>query len=157
MPRPGRPAKPVELRRREGNPGKRPLPQPLGHLPGLQTRPPRGLGKDGRRLWRAVTTDAVAWLAPTDVTLLQLLCEAADERAELKRSVDEHGRFFTTSKGYVVPHPAVGQLRTLEERMTSWLSLLGFTPTDRVRLGLEVKRAGHLDALMRKRRAELGR
>jgi P27 family predicted phage terminase small subunit len=87
-----------------------------------------------------------------------LLCEAADERERWLGLVKEEGPTFTTEKGYVGIHPGVSQVRALGREMVSMLALLGFTPSDRARLGLaEVRRMTHLSELMERRRADLGR
>ncbi|HVL63690.1 MAG TPA: phage terminase small subunit P27 family [Actinomycetota bacterium] len=160
MPRPpGRPAKPIEVHRRAGNPSKKHLPEPVKVV--AMSKPPRapqGLRRPGRKLWRTLWGEAGAWLAPSDLPLVVMLCEAEDERADLRQVVAEEGRTFTTKTGYVAPHPVVGQLRSLEGQMTTWLSMLGLSPSDRARLGLaEVRRVGHLEELKARREARLGR
>jgi P27 family predicted phage terminase small subunit len=69
------------------------------------------------------------------------LCRGYDERDQLLRIIRRDGRFVAGSQGQPVHHPAVKQLRELEEQLTRLESLCGFTPSDRTRLGLaEVKR-----------------
>jgi P27 family predicted phage terminase small subunit len=87
-----------------------------------------------------------------------MLCEAMDERAELRALIAEHGRTFTTKTGYVQVRPEVQQLRSLEAQLTTWLSMLGLSPSDRARLGLaEVRRVTHLEDLRARREQTLGR
>jgi P27 family predicted phage terminase small subunit len=158
--RPGRRPKPTERKRRAGNPGKRRLPEPAQLVPATDRPPkaPAGLQAPGKALWRGVWAEGSGWLAPTDAPLVRLLADNADEREALRSVVEDEGHFFTTPKGYKALHPAVGQLRAVESQMISILSLLGFTPTDRARLGLaEVKTMTSLADLMQRRRRELGR
>jgi phage terminase small subunit len=55
----------------------------------------------------------------------------------------------------VVTHPAVKQVDQLDAQNTAWMSLLGFTPSDRARLGLaEIRVANELDEF-RKRKSNL--
>jgi P27 family predicted phage terminase small subunit len=120
--------------------------------------PPEGLGQAGRGLWELVWRDGSGWLSRADVPLVSLLCEAADERERWLALVANEGPTFTTEKGYVGIHPAVSQVRALGREMMTMLGLLGFTPSDRARLGLaEVRRMTHLSDLVERRRADLGR
>src|SRR5687768_9523370 len=98
----GRPPKPVELKRLTGNPGHRPLPTAVLVLPSAQDRIPaipHGLGKEGRKVWRRLWTSGGAWLSPElDVDLLRRLCEAHDEREQLRQRVERDGPFITGAK-----------------------------------------------------------
>jgi P27 family predicted phage terminase small subunit len=156
----GRPRKPTEIKRKTGNPGKRPLPAPISIVPASETPPamPGGLKDAGANLWEAVWSAGSEWLAPSDAPLVALLCDLADERDVWKIRANAEGPTFTTLKGYVALHPAVSQVRVLARDMVMVLSLLGFSPTDRARLGLaEVKRMSGLAELLQRRRADLGR
>lgn len=155
---PGPPPKPVELKRRLGNPGKQRLPEPLVVLPAAALavpEPPRGLLKFGKEAWTRFWRAGGAWLSPeADLTWLLLLCQAHDERGALRRVLRREGHFTTGSRGQLVTHPAVGQLRALEVQITRWLALGGFTPADRSRLGLaEVRRVSRLEEFFAKQRA----
>jgi phage terminase small subunit len=86
------------------------------------------------RIWEA----ARQWVSPTtDVELVMLVAEQVDERVSLRQRVIANN------------DPAERRaLRDLEKQLVSNLSLLGFTPTDRSRLGLaEVKAATKLEQL----------
>jgi phage terminase small subunit len=48
----------------------------------------------------------------------------------------DDGPVLFTDKGYAYQHPIVGALHTLEHDLFAALSLLGFTPSDRSRLGV---------------------
>ncbi len=208
----GRPPKPAEQKRRLGNPGRRPLPEPRTQdavsrvsAPAM----PAGLRKHGKTAWQRYWTVGSPWLNPTtDVAIVTRLCQAYDEREELRglvkrlghvvaefvredemdgddaaeidpltdappvgvvpfpgspRVVKElegqpHGgalrrrrrRGMRIERVYAIKaNPAVQQLRKLEELITRYEGLCGFTPSDRSRLGLaEVKAASALDQLM---------
>jgi hypothetical protein len=76
----------------------------------------------------------------TDLDLLLIVCEQLDERAKLRTKVWNDGR----------PDERKA-LRQLEKQIVENLSLLGFTPTDRSRLGIaEVKKLSKLEALREK-------
>jgi P27 family predicted phage terminase small subunit len=160
MPRTGRPPKPVEVKRRAGNPGKRPLPEPLRVLEPLDGPPDplKRLQRAGVGLWELIWRDGQDWLTPADVPLVQLLCEAADERERWLRAVQREGATYTNGTGRVWLHPGIGQSRALGQQMVSMLGQLGFTPADRARLGLaEVRRMAGLADLLQRRQHDLGR
>lgn len=211
----GRPPKPTEQKRRLGNPGKRALPARQTFQPGaVATAPalPPGLRKHGKNAWQRYWMVGSPWLnATTDVAIVTRLCQAYDEREELRdlvkrlghvvaefvrdddldaldgvaddavdepvgqdeqaagvvqfpsgKRVDEklegqpHGGALRRRKRRPVQrvytikaNPAVQQLRKLEELITRYEGLCGFTPSDRSRLGLaEVKTVSALDRLM---------
>lgn len=155
----GRPPKPTEVKRALGNPGKRPLPEAPAPGEGLRatseipTPPP--LGHDGLMMWNTLWTAGSKWLSPeSDATMMIMLCQAQDESEEIRRQmqIGEIKRFYVLTNGQQVTHPLVNQLKELRAQMTSWLSALGFSPTDRARLGLaEVRQSDVLDELERRR------
>lgn len=144
----GRPPKPLEQKRLLGNPGKRALPKPdsLQVLPRAVElpEPSRPLGKPGRELWDRVWANGVAWISPdTDSEILLMTCELVDERWNLR------ARVLKTED----PKER-RNLNQLTKLIQENLSLLGFTPADRTRLGVaEVKAASKLEELMARRNA----
>lgn len=153
----GRPPTPTERKRRTGNPGKRPLPEPVVQLAAVAhiPPPPATLGDTGRSVWDRLWTAGQAWLSPTtDLDLLTRLCEAHEEREAIRDAIAEEGYMVTGSMGQRRANPLLSELRSLESQMTKYESLCGFTPTDRARLGYaEVKRASKLDELIARRQA----
>ena len=145
----GRPPKPIEQKRLTGNPGKRPLPTEgsLVLLPSMYEvpEPPRPLVTDAAKgMWDRVLTMGQTWLSPqTDIELLLMTCEMIDERWNLRIKVLTDNR----------PEERKG-LRDLERQLVANLSLLGFTPTDRSRLGVaEVKRVSKIEELRERTKA----
>ena len=142
----GRPPKPAEQKRRNGNPGKRKLPDRVIEMASspIAPEPHRPLGPAGETFWKRVWTIGFTWIGPkTDVELLQIVCELIDERQSLRMKVlvDQDWRDRTA-------------LRALDTQVLQCLSLLGFTPVDRARLGfVEVKIQNELDAF-RARKAQ---
>lgn len=157
----GRPPKPTEQKRATGNPGKRPLPS--APMPGeglvsdgsIPTPPP--LREDGLALWSHVWTAGRSWLSPdSDRTVVTLICQAQDEAEELRKGLNsgEFPRVYTHSNGAYVTSPYVTQLKELRTQLTAWLAAIGFTPSDRARLGLsEVRVRDELDELQKRRDA----
>jgi hypothetical protein len=139
----GRPPKPIEQKRALGNPGRRPLPieGSLVLLPSMYEipEPPRPIVTEAAKaLWTRTWSMGQTWLSPqTDIELLLMTCEMVDERWNLRIKVLQDNR----------PEERKG-LRDLERQLIGNLSLLGFTPTDRSRLGVaEVKKISKLEAL----------
>jgi hypothetical protein len=139
----GRPSKPIEQKRLLGNPGKRALPdqnevvllEPVNETP----EPPRPLLKYGRDLWDRVWGIGATWVSDkTDIELLVMTCEMIDERWNLRVKVMQNDD-ARMRRG----------LRELDRQIVSNLSLLGFTPSDRSRLGVaEIKAKSKLEELM---------
>lgn len=145
----GRPPKPVELKRVTGNPGKRKLPNEgeIVILPAATStpEPARPLMKYGREVWDTVWQVGVNWISPnTDLELLLMTCEMVDERWNLRVKVMQTDD-SKMRRG----------LRELDRLIIGNLSLLGFTPTDRSRLGwAEVKTQSKLDQIMSMKRPD---
>jgi hypothetical protein len=140
----GRPPKPFEKKRLAGNVGKRPLPKNTIELVrpvGLEIEPPRPLGQTGKQFWDRIWGMANTWLSPeSDLELVMITSELIDERWSLRVTVFRDGR----------PEDRKA-LRNLEKQLVANLSLLGFSPTDRSRLGIaEVKRQTKLEELRTK-------
>lgn len=147
--KPGRPAKPAERKRRTGNPGKRALAAPadVAVLPSAGTTPdpPRPLGAPGRALWDRAWRAGMTWIsADTDIDLLLMVCEQIDERVALRVKVLREGDWRDRAA-----------LRAVDAQVMAGLSVLGFTPSDRARMG--VGEVGQLDELEEFRRRSQAR
>ena len=154
--RPGRRATPTELKRARGNPGKRPLPAlpiPETALANVDVSwvpdPPAVLTEVGQLAWRTFWVAGRRHLSEHhDSAMLGRLCLRMQQVAELEAwlAEDVTRRWYETANGQVVTHPAVKQIEAADAQMTTWMSLLGFTPSDRARLGLaEIRVANELD------------
>lgn len=139
----GRPPKPLEVKRAQGNPGKRALPKEsnLILLPAASVipEPSRPLLKYGQEMWERIWSMGNSWISPnTDIELVLMTSEMIDERWNLRVKVMSSDD----------PKLRRG-LRELDRLIVGNLSLLGFSPTDRVRLGIaEVKKQSKLEELM---------
>ena len=139
------PAKPIEMKRKLGNPGKRAMPGEgsLMQIEGGWREPLRPLGDAGMQLWSEVFEVGGLWISSrTDVQLLQMVCELLDRREILREEflADPTERKVNMS------------LLETEKLIQTSLSLLGFTPSDRSKLGLaEVKAKSKLEELMERR------
>lgn len=151
----GRPPTPNEAKRKRGTA------RPDRGVPALSNvvqlervvspEPVRALGRVGRAMWDSAWENAGAWLARTDMETLQLVCEQLDERSILRAQVLSGERGLDGKPTGVADWRARLALRQLDVQILAGLSVLGFTPTDRSRLGVaEVARVDKLDQLRRR-------
>ena len=152
----GRPPKPNEMKRKTGNPGKRPLPAlaTVTALPAATAQAPAHLSPKSQELWLKLRETAF-WISNTDESNLQFLCEKLDRRDEFIARLQASDFVLLTDTGYSYANPLVGMISTIETEITKLFSLLGLTPTDRTRLGVaEVKARSALDDLIAKRNSK---
>jgi hypothetical protein len=142
------PPRPTEVKRKLGNPGKRPLPAlasvaTLAPADGVPS-PLRPLLPEGQRMWDRIWSEGAVWLSPnTDIELVQMLAETMDEREGLRRFV---------MSGEAEWRDRVA-LRSVDDQIKSILSALGFTPADRTRMGVaEVRAVSKLEQLQARAR-----
>ena len=127
-----KPRIPTERKRLLGNLGHCPLSEPVLELRAaseadLETMPVH-LGDAGRGLWANVWSEAGSWLSPdSDLPLVVAAREMADlvERARMRLKITETPQY---TRAYT----------NLNGQLISMLSMLGFTPSDRSRLGVSV-------------------
>ena len=136
------PPKLLEEKRRLGNPGGRPLPKEIAYIAGGYIAPARPLEFAGLQLWDAAMKTGENWIARnSDTQLLLLTCEQMDRRSDLMNKIIETDEWRLYRA-----------LHDLEKMIATNLSMLGFTPTDRTRLGLaEVKVQSKLEELMQRK------
>jgi hypothetical protein len=98
--------------------------------------------KYGQQLWDRVWEQGINWVSPhSDLELLLMTCEMVDERWNLRVLVMKENH----------PKDRMG-LRELDKAIVRNLSLLGFSPSDRTRLGVaEVKKMSKFQELMAKK------
>lgn len=145
MPNPGKPA---EVKRLIGSRAYKGEPvDGVAIFPAIHDipEPPRPLAESGIELWNRTWSMGQLWLLrDSDIHVLALTCEMLDERDLLRAHVMLNIDAW---------HERAG-LRELEKMIVRNLSLLGFTPTDRMRLGVaEVKKQSKLEELLAKKAA----
>jgi len=123
------PPKPAEMKIAQGNPGKRALnvSDALAPLEYGRIDAPDDLLEDGREFWDSIFGAGELWISVrTDTKLVYQVCKQIDRRRQLEELfwVDPADRKVNMS------------LLETERAIQSGLSLLGFSPADRTRLGL---------------------
>lgn len=127
---------PTEVKRKRGNPGRRPLPKPgeLRPVPALSTEPtdvPVEVAME-----RVLA--AGYWLASSDAPMVALFRDAVEDYARLRDA----------------PGVAAKEIRDARAEVMKLASTLGFDPTSRSSLGLaEVTARSKLDEIQQRRRA----
>ena len=137
----GRPAKPLELKLKQGNPGKQKLPAmtPTGFTLAKPPPAPPTLKAAGRKRWAQIWEAAAVWLGPSDAPAVELACTLEDDIAMLRRTMNGNKRQEMKLQWYW----AVA--RAKKELLTAY-SQLGLTPTARAKLGLVVAQAAETES-----------
>lgn len=138
----GRKPKPVEQRRRAGNPGKRPLPEPVvigGRTQSLD--PPEPFPEAARVLWDELVPilSEVGVLSPVDRPALIALCRQWARAQAAAEQIEQGGQqtlLSTGSTGQVIEHPLLGIERAASALLLRFAEQYGLTPVARTRLGL---------------------
>lgn len=141
----GRPVMPIEQKRLKGT--LRPSRVPSGGAligsvsPVQAPECPEGLSPSGQEFWALAW--GTSWISKTtDLVLVRMASEGLSERDTLRELVVNEPQNFR----------ARTSLRELDRQLISQLALLGFSPSDRSRLGLtEVKKESKLEDLMRRK------
>lgn len=142
---------PNEQKRLLGNPGRRPIPDPVVLLDAARAVPDPSveLASEGAAVWQRLWTYAGAWLSPTtDLGLVERYCLAHDDVASLRAQVASEGYLTKSTKGTYIKHPAYALQLERERDLLAMERLLGLNPLDRTRLGLaEVRKQTGMEAL----------
>ena len=140
-----RPNKPTELKILQGNPGQHKLrtndaiaPLDYGYV-----EPIRPLGVVGKQFWDSVFGAGELWISiKTDTQLVQMACELLDRRERLREVWETNP----------TDRPTNMSLLETEKQIISAFSLMGFSPSDRTRLGLvSAKTKSKLEELLAKK------
>jgi phage terminase small subunit len=93
---------------------------------------PAGLGKDGKRLWKAILGDLPAnWeLDEREFQLLALAARQADDLAKLETAIKAEGVITIGSTGQPVVHPAVLEARQARLAISRLVGLLELPDAD---------------------------
>lgn len=140
MARTGRPPKPLEQHKRTGtwNATRHGKKQGAA-IAAVEPVASEPYEHDAAQVFEEIMATGSPWLARTDSIRLAMLRQSLEERARLLPVAESSTE-------------ARKQLRDLNKEISEWLSLLGFDPTARARLGLaEVKAASTLEKLQQKR------
>jgi P27 family predicted phage terminase small subunit len=138
----GRPPKPVEQKIREGNPGKRPLPEPLKINEGKLVKP-SGLPKPAAAMWDELVPvlEAAGVADRVDRASLTAMCLTWADSVAARKLIAKQGRFVPGSMGQLVEHPALATARNAEAQFLRYAEQFGMTPAARARIAFDVSLA----------------
>ena len=107
-------------------------------------RVPTILGKPGRALWRAIIADVQEGFAldSRETMLLERACTTADHISALESVIASDGPTATGSRGQVIVHPALCELRQQKLTLLRLLGALDFG-ADSGEESLSSRRASH--------------
>lgn len=155
---------PTEVQRAKGNTAKKKLPPKPDTRTSLVNVAvdaipvaPEWCDAYGAAVWQSVWSAGRRHLSEQhDVLLVTMLVERLQDRRAMRDWLGDHpeNRWYVTANGQVVTHPAVKQIEQIDAQVTGWLSMLGFSPSDRARLGLaEIRVANELDEFRKRKDA----
>ena len=102
---------------------------------------PDTLSDRGIQEWDKIWT-AGHWLHESeDYHWVSMIAQAYDQIAEFRDQVKTDGLVVEGYAGQVTAHPLIAEIRKAESLIMKCLSTLGFSPTDRARLGLTEAKA----------------
>lgn len=104
--------------------------------------PPEGLGERGLEEWEKIWDAGARWLHPDeDYHWTEQISRAYDDIAAFREEIDKTGLIVKGYAGQMTANPLLREIRDAEAVIRKCLSLLGFSPTDRAKLGLaEIQR-----------------
>ena len=113
---------------RDGNPKLEP-----GERLTKTPKAPVRLGKAGRKVWREVMPEMVAYgyVTELDLPAFEHYCRTHDEVARIDKLLSEQGEFYTTEKGCMCSHPAVRERFHWLDMMRRYEIQFWLTPTSR--------------------------
>jgi len=98
---------------------------------------PSDLSDAGRELWSVLWNGGRRWLdVGSDVVLIEMIVRASETLMKVNETLRTDGRYYQTPQGHWLVHPAVVDARNLSANIVSWLSLAGFSASDRARLNV---------------------
>jgi P27 family predicted phage terminase small subunit len=135
---PGPPPKPVEQKRREGNPGKRALPDSLIVAGRGVPDKPESLTETAAVIWDEIVPQLETWgmLDRIDGLALEALCFQAALMREAMSTIKAEGTTSTGSTGQIREHPAIKTFQNAQNELRKWSERFGMDPSSRTRLGL---------------------
>jgi P27 family predicted phage terminase small subunit len=138
MPRGPKP-KPLEVKIAEGNPGRRPLPEPITPSPLREApEPPAHLNKDGRHFWEVSipALHELGLLDKVDGPALEMAAVAYQRFHEARRVIAKQGVTARGSQNQIREHPLLATERKAQLTFLRFAEQYGLTSAARARLGI---------------------
>lgn len=154
----GRPPKPVEQKRREGNPGKRKLPDSVLVGGRLEPKAPSKLTPRARAVWKELIPQlqSAGVIDHVDRLCLEALCESAALMREARDQMAKEPLVVEGSTGQPRRNPLIDIFVQAQAEVRRWADLFGLHPSGRARLGLQVVKGLSLEAELDKQLGDQG-
>lgn len=139
----GFPPKPTAIKKLEGNPGRRPLPENEPEPPAIYApvKPPTWLRGKGKQVWNTICPMLISVRVLTEADLLALsrYCDLFEEFFTVRKHVKKHGTTYPIMDGEgrlvkVAEFPQFKQYRTLNRDLLRMEQEFGLTPAARTRV-----------------------
>jgi P27 family predicted phage terminase small subunit len=136
----GRKPQPTALKKLNGNPGKRPLPENEVTPTGKAGEAPEWLSEIGKRKWNEIKAilESINLVTDADRDFLAVYCDSYAEYVELTGLIEKQGRISVSEKGAPYQNPLVGQKNKAVEKMIKIGARFGMSPSDRTGLQIEI-------------------
>jgi P27 family predicted phage terminase small subunit len=137
----GRPKKPTNLKKAQGNPGKTKInknePSPKILIPD----PPEVLTGTALKEWKRITPilEKLGLLSELDVMELAAYCQCVKRWLEAEEYIEENGLTDTTSNGNLIQSPYVGIANRAMTQMHQFLCQFGMTPASRAGVTAKIR------------------
>jgi P27 family predicted phage terminase small subunit len=141
MSKAGRPPKPTAIKKLEGNPGKRPLPDDEPVFSTIIPQCPEWLSIEGKLLWKTLVPQLQAipgLLQSVDVSALEVLCESYAQWKIASIVLQKDGQTFKTGNGYIQQRPEVAIANKCAKAVKDICSEFGITPSSRSRIHVKM-------------------
>jgi len=135
----GRPPKPTEVKKAQGNPGKRKLNNQEPAFEKTLPKPPDHLNKEARAEWKRVARELheKGVLTKMDRAVLAAYAQAYGRWREAEKKVNELGFVVKTAMGNLVQNPYLSIANRAMQDMTRIAAEFGMTPASRTRVKAE--------------------
>lgn len=98
---------------------------------------PEGLGVRGQQEWDKVWGEGF-WLQPdADYHWVLMIAQAYDDIAAFREEISNTSLIVEGYNGQAAANPLLKEIRAAQAVIVKALSILGFSPTDRARLGIQ--------------------
>lgn len=133
-------SKPNELKKLEGNPGKRKINNTPKYELSEKTRtPPSYLGTYGKKEWKRILPliEKNNLMTDADYITLAGYCQSVDTWILAEQKKRSEGLISITDKGNEIQHPAVGIANTALQNILKFGREFGLSPSSRSALSVE--------------------
>lgn len=141
--KPGPKPKATVIKKLQGNPGKRKLPEnePIPDSTPKPPKAPRYLCKVGKKEWRRISKELhkMGLLTNIDLVSLGAYCSCFARWLDAMEQISKHGVLIKAQSGFPMQSPYLQISNKAMIEMRKWLVEFGMTPSSRSRVTVEKK------------------